>query len=87
MKPANAKGVLEAEIVGLLFDVGLGGVINVDQTMLGLNGIRGLDERPTTSARVSVNIHSDSNHAYRINLIPLTELVDFFLQGSLELIL
>jgi hypothetical protein len=87
MKPANANCVLEAEVVGLLFYVGLGGVINVDQTMLTFNGIRGLDERPSTSARVFVNIHSNCIHAYRINLIPRTVLVDFFLQGSLELIL
>jgi hypothetical protein len=71
VKPAHTHSILETEVVSLLFEVRLSGIINVDQAMLGLDGIRGLDERPTTTAGVSVDTDRDLIHAQHLHVLVL----------------
>jgi hypothetical protein len=71
VKSAHTHSILETEVVSLLFDVRLGGIVKVDQAMLGLDGIRGLDERPTTTAGVPVDTDRDLIHAQHVHLLVL----------------
>jgi hypothetical protein len=74
VKPAPTHSILETEVVSLLFEVRLSGIINVDyvdQAMLGLDGIMGLDERPTTTAGVPVDTDRDLIYAQHVHLLVL----------------
>jgi hypothetical protein len=69
VEPAITHTVLETEVVSLLLDPWLGGIVNVDQAMLGLDRIRGGNERPTTSGGVLVDTDRDCIHAHHFYML------------------